>query len=72
MCGIVGYVGHRDRGFGPEIEVHLFDFTGDLYGADMEVFFEALVRPDQHFDSLDALKAQIARDVAAARNLLSA
>lgn len=62
-----GYIGHRDRGFGPEIEVHLLDRSLDLYGAEMEVTFLTLLRPDQQFDSLDALKAQIGRDVAAAR-----
>lgn len=67
-----GYVGHRDRGFGPEIEVHLLDESLDLYGADMDVSFLRLVRADQHFDSLDALKAAIAGDVATARRFFTA
>jgi riboflavin kinase/FMN adenylyltransferase len=49
------------------LEVHLFDFGGDLYGYDLEVTFSRFLRPEQKFASLDALKAQIAADVAAAR-----
>jgi riboflavin kinase/FMN adenylyltransferase len=49
------------------VEVHLFDFSDDLYGRDIEVFFERFVRPEQKFPSLDALRAQIASDVASVR-----
>ncbi len=49
------------------LEVHLFDFSGDLYGADMEVHFHRFIRAEQKFASLDALKAQIAADVIAAK-----
>lgn len=49
------------------VEVHLFDFSGDLYGCDIEVFFERFVRPEQKFPSLDALRAQIASDVVSVR-----
>ncbi len=49
------------------VEVHLFDFSGDIYGRDIEVFFECFVRPEQKFPSLDALRAQIASDVASVR-----
>lgn len=49
------------------LEVHLFDFSGDLYGEDLEVTFRRFLRPEQKFPSLDALKAQIAEDVAAAK-----
>ncbi len=49
------------------VEVHLFDFTEDLYGRDIEVFFERFVRPEQKFPSLDALRSQIASDVAVVR-----
>jgi riboflavin kinase/FMN adenylyltransferase len=48
-------------------EVHLFDFHGDLYGEDLEVTFHRFLRPEQKFPSLDALRMQIAADVAAAR-----
>ncbi|MEO6787530.1 MAG: riboflavin kinase, partial [Chthoniobacteraceae bacterium] len=49
------------------VEVHLFDFAENLYGRDIEVFFESFVRPEQKFPSLDALRAQIASDVAGVR-----
>jgi riboflavin kinase/FMN adenylyltransferase len=51
--------------------VFLFDFEGDLYGREIEVEFIGFVRPDQRFRDMEALKAQIARDCAAARKLLS-
>ena len=51
------------------VEVHAFDFFGDLYGQDMQVQFHQLIRPEQRFDGLDALKAQIGRDVASAREI---
>jgi riboflavin kinase/FMN adenylyltransferase len=49
------------------LEVHLFDFAADIYGEDLEVTFRQFLRPEQKFAGLDALKAQIARDVQAAR-----
>ena len=47
-------------------EVHLLDFTGDLYGKELEVEFVAKLRDEMKFASLEALKAQIAADIAAA------
>lgn len=49
------------------VEVHLLDFSGDLYGQEMEITFAAKLRDEKRFASLDELKAQIARDVAEAR-----
>lgn len=49
------------------VEVHLFDFAGELYGRDLEVFFLRFVRPEQKFPNLDALRSQIASDVASVR-----
>lgn len=54
----------------PLLEVFLFDFTGDLYGRTMEVFFVGWIRPEEKFPSLDALEAQIERDVARAKAVL--
>jgi riboflavin kinase / FMN adenylyltransferase len=53
------------------IEVHLFDFDGDLYGKPMRVHLVSRIRDEKKFSGLDALKAQIAEDAAAARRLLS-
>lgn len=47
----------------PLLEVHLFDFEGDLYGRLLSVTFRRWLRPEQTFDGLPALKAQIARDI---------
>jgi riboflavin kinase/FMN adenylyltransferase len=52
------------------IETHLLDFTGDLYGARLRLDLVARLRPEKTFASLAELKAQIARDVAAARHAL--
>jgi len=49
------------------LEVHLFEFDGDLYGMAIEVEFLRLVRGEKKFDSLDDLRAQIERDIAAVR-----
>lgn len=49
------------------LEVHLFDFSGDIYGKHLRVHFEHKLRNEQKFPDFDALKAQIARDAAAAR-----
>jgi len=55
--------GKHERRF----EVHLLDFTSELYGAELEVEFLTKLRDEMKFPSLDALKAQIATDVAAAK-----
>jgi len=49
------------------VEAHLLDFTGDLYAREMELTFVEKLRDEQKFASLDELRAQITRDVAAAR-----
>ena len=54
------------------LEVHLFDFAGDLYGQQIVVAFIAHLRPEQKFAGLDALKAHIAEDARKARALLVA
>ena len=54
------------------LEVHLFDFAGDIYGAHLRVAFLAFLRPERRFDGLDALKARIAEDANAARGILAA
>lgn len=52
------------------LEVHLFDFQGDLYGQVIEVEFVAFLRGEQKFGSLDELQAAIRRDVANAMDIL--
>jgi riboflavin kinase / FMN adenylyltransferase len=53
------------------LEVHVFDFAGDLYGREIEVEFVAKLRDEVKFDSLDALTAQMKVDAAQAREVLS-
>ena len=55
-----------------QLEVHLFDFDGDLYGRHLRVALIDFLRPERKFDGLDALKAQIAVDGAEARLRLAA
>ncbi len=50
------------------LELHLFDLDRDIYGEEVEVRFTRYLRPEQKFDSLEELKAQIARDVQQARS----
>jgi riboflavin kinase/FMN adenylyltransferase len=54
----------------PLAEVHLLDFDGDLYGRRLELSFEARLRAERRFPGPDALREQIARDVAEARRRL--
>lgn len=54
----------------PRLESHFFDFDGDLYGANLRVSLLHFIRPEQKFDGLDALKAQIAKDSDKAREML--
>jgi riboflavin kinase/FMN adenylyltransferase len=63
---------HRDPEAPPEprVEVHLLDFSGDLYGQRLEFEFVAALRPERRFESLGALRDQIAADVVAARERL--
>lgn len=54
------------------LETHLLDFDGDLYGSQLEVCFLEQLRGIQKFASVDELRDQIGRDVARARELLTA
>lgn len=56
----------------PNCETFLFDFDGDLYGTHLSVALVAFLRPEEHFDSLGALIAQMDADCARAREILSA
>ena len=54
-------------GLKPVLEVHLLDFSADIYGAHVAVNFLHKLRDEAKYESLDALKAQIQRDVAEVR-----
>ena len=53
------------------LEPYFFDFDGDLYGQEIAVELVDFIRPEAKFDDLDALRQQMADDVATARRLLS-
>lgn len=62
----VANVGTRptvDGGAKPVLEVHLFDFDGDLYGECLQVTFKAKLRNEQKFETLEQLKDQIQNDI---------
>lgn len=72
-CGVAN-LGRRPTvaGLVERLEVHLFDFSGNLYGRKLCVALHHFLRPEMKFDGLAALTAQIARDAQAARDKLAA
>jgi riboflavin kinase/FMN adenylyltransferase len=73
ICKGVANLGRRPTvNAGPEsrLEVHLFDFAEDLYGAELSVALTAFLRSERRFSGIDELRAQIAVDAAAARHIL--
>ncbi len=70
----IANVGRRPtvQGTREQLEVHLLDYRGDLYGRHVKVDFLHYLRPEQRFESLDALRRQIQRDERAARAYFSA
>jgi len=59
------------NGVEPLLEVHVFDFQGDLYGRAIEVEFIAKLRDELKFDSVELMQVQMKVDAAQARDLLS-
>lgn len=66
----VANIGNRPtvQGIRQQLEVHLFDFQGNLYGKQLEVVLLAKLRNEQKFDSFELLKQQIQIDAEQARN----
>jgi riboflavin kinase / FMN adenylyltransferase len=62
-------IGNRPtiNGLNTTIEVHLFDWDGDLYGQKLAVHLEKFIRPETKFSSLEALKSQIQEDCIVAK-----
>ena len=54
------------------LEPYFFDFSGNLYGQEIDVAFHHFLRPEAKFDDMDALKRQMEEDCAKARELLGA
>ncbi|WP_094092563.1 bifunctional riboflavin kinase/FAD synthetase [Paenibacillus physcomitrellae] len=55
----------------PSLEVHLFDFSQDIYEHELTIELISYIRPERKFSSIDELIAQIGRDADTARELLS-
>lgn len=53
------------------LEAYLFDWSGDLYGQEIEVALHHFLRPERRFDSMEALSQQMRSDEAEARRLLT-
>jgi riboflavin kinase/FMN adenylyltransferase len=58
-------------GEGRRVEAHLLDYQGDLYGQTLRLTFEARLRSEQKFESIEQLKSQIATDIDQAGRLLN-
>ncbi len=69
----VANLGHRPTfgGDGLLLEVHILDFSEDLYGRHLRVALIEHLRPEKKFDGLEGLRAQIAEDSRRARDILS-
>lgn len=69
----IANVGNRPtvNGSKPLLEVHLFDFSGDLYGKTLRVTFVEKIRTEIKFANVEALKAQIMIDVEKVRSIFS-
>ena len=61
-----------ETGRGLLVEPHLIDFEGDLYGETLRIAFVERLRGEKRFESVDALVAQMQRDVEQAREICSA
>lgn len=80
-AAVVFFLGSRHRAMvnvgvrptfdaGRSLEVHVFDFDGDLYGETLEVCWRARLRDEQRFSGVDALVAQLQEDAKHAQALL--
>ncbi|HEY1357880.1 MAG TPA: bifunctional riboflavin kinase/FAD synthetase [Thermoleophilaceae bacterium] len=67
----VGVAPTFETGRGVLIEAHLIDFDGDLYGETLRIAFVERLRGEKRFDSAEALKAQMAKDIEQARSLVA-
>ncbi|WP_353184165.1 bifunctional riboflavin kinase/FAD synthetase [Parapedobacter lycopersici] len=68
----MGYIGTRPTvdGVGRSIEIHLFDFDGDIYGEQLRVEFLHFIRHDQWFESMQEMIEQMAADERRVKELL--
>jgi riboflavin kinase/FMN adenylyltransferase len=67
----VGVAPTFETGRGVLIEAHLIDFDGDLYGETLRIAFVERLRGEKRFESAEALKAQMAKDIEMAKSLVA-
>jgi riboflavin kinase / FMN adenylyltransferase len=67
----MAYIGHRPtlNGMSRNIEVNIFDFSQDIYGETISLYFLNFIRSDQKFNSLEELTGQLKKDEMAVRLL---
>ena len=53
------------------IEAHLFDFSEDIYGETITIFFHEFIRQERKFSGLEELKSQLEKDKMTIRKILS-
>lgn len=72
MVSGVANIGKRPTvdGLDERLEVHLFDFAGDIYGKNLNIHLQSFIRPEQKFANFEELKTQIVRDAETARHAL--
>lgn len=70
--GVANFGVRPTLGAGPSFEAHLFDTSLDLYGQELRVHLLTRLREERKFSGLDELRAQIARDIEAARAITAA
>ena len=63
----IGFRPSIDQGINPLLEIHLFDFDEDIYGAHLSVRFLHKLRNERKFPDIDALKLQISQDLESAK-----
>lgn len=72
MVSGVANIGKRPtvNGLDERLEVHLFDFSSDIYGKNLNIHLQRFIRPEQKFANFEELKIQIVRDAETARHAL--
>jgi riboflavin kinase/FMN adenylyltransferase len=58
-------------GAGSSLEIHLLDFSGDLYGARLRIYFVERLRDERRFPSIEALRTAVRADIDKARAILA-
>ena len=66
-------IGHRptvEENGKISVEVHIFDFSGNLYGESISIDFIGKLRDERHFDSLQSLQQQLTLDAVSVKEMI--